>query len=324
MPAKKYDELIVVEDLTFSGGGARPIINYYNQQVLKTNKKLALVRLVYKNSFIKLLYFSFQSERIIVNSLTCFKYWAVIFVCYAKRNTIIYVHDAAPHTEPFAKKYPFRFRLFLKLLQKRKVAFVSEWQSKYFLQRVSIPRYKIIYNNINFPYERPSPENITTIGMIAYQNENKNVSFFSRVADEAYKRNLPYQFMWVGGQGGEINELYHSTHVQWLGDQEHVMDILNSIDVLLFTSRADSFPLVVAEALSKGKRIVSYTENGFASHIAGLQGCRLFDSFNESVALDMIEQVIKENVDEQKHKDLAYHLCSMENFEKRLRELFEL
>lgn len=324
MPAKKYDELIVVEDLTFSGGGARPIINYYNHQVLKANKKLALVRLVYRNSFIKLLYYSFQSEKIIINSLTCFKYWAVIFVCYAKKNTIIYVHDSAPHTEPFAKKYPFKFKLFLKFLQKRKVAFVSEWQSKYFLQRVSVPRYKIIYNNINLPYEKPSAGNIITIGMIAYQNENKNVSFFSKVADEAYKRTLPYKFTWVGGQGGELNDLYHSKHVQWLGDQEHVMDTLNSIDVLLFTSQADSFPLVIAEALSKGKRIVSYTENGFASHIGELKGCRLFDSFNESLVLDMIEQVIKEDVDEQKHKDLAYHLCSMENFEKRLEELFEL
>ena len=324
MPAKKYDELIVVEDLTFSGGGARPIINYYNHQVLKANKKLALVRLVYRNSFIKLIYYSFQSEKIIINSLTCFKYWAVIFVCYAKKNTIIYVHDAAPHTEPFAKKYPFRFKLFLKLLQKRKVAFVSEWQSKYFLQRVPVPRYKIIYNNINLPYEKPAAENITTIGMVAYQNENKNVSFFSRVADEAHKRDLPYQFTWVGGQGGEINDLYHSKHVKWLGDQEHVMDILNSIDVLLFTSQADSFPLVVAEALSKGKRIVSYTENGFASHIAALKGCRLIDSFNESLALEMIDQALKEGVDEQKHKALAYHLCSMENFEKRLEELFDL
>lgn len=323
-PGKKYDELIVVEDLTFSGGGARPIINYYNHQSLKANKKLALVRLVYRNSFIKLLYYSFQSENIIINSLTCFKYWSVILVSYAKKNTIIYVHDSAPHTEPFAKKYPLRFNLFLKLLKKRKVAFVSEWQSKYFLQRVSIPRYKIIYNNINFPYESPGTENITTIGMIAYQNENKNVSFFSKVADEAYKRNLPYRFTWVGGQGGEIDNLYHSKHVQWLGDQEHVMDTLNNIDVLLFTSQADSFPLVVAEALSKGKKIVSYTQNGFADHIANLQGCRLYDSFDESLVLDMLGQVLKENIDKEKYKNLIYYLCSIENFEKRLEELFAL
>lgn len=323
-PEKKYDELIVVEDLTFSGGGARPIINYYNHISLNGKKKLVLVRLVYKNSFIKLLYYSFQSQKIIINSLTCFKYWGVILVCYIKKNTIIYVHDSAPHTEPFAKKYPLKFKLFLKLLQKRKVAFVSEWQAKYFLQRLSIPRYKIIYNNINFPYQKPHLENIATIAMIAFQNENKNVSFFSKVADESKKRNLPYHFTWVGGQGGEIDHLYHSNNVQWLGNQEHVMDILNNIDVLLFTSQADSFPLVIAEALSKAKKIVSYSENGFAEHINGLKGCRVYNAFSEDLVLGMIEEVLKEDVEKEKHTTLAYHLCSRENFEKRLEELFEL
>lgn len=321
---KKYDELIVVEDLTFSGGGARPIINYYNRHSLKGEKKMALVRLVYRNSFLKLMYYAFNSDKVVINSLTCFKYWGVILVCYAKKNTIIYVHDSAPHTEPFAQKYPLRFKLFLKLLQKRKVAFVSEWQAKYWLDKLNIPRYRIIYNNINFPYE-PSPGMKTiTIGMIAYQNKNKNVSFFSAVADEANKRKLPYRFTWVGGQGGEMSELYHSPHVDWLGDQEHIMDTLNNLDIILFTSIADSFPLVIAEALIKGKRIVSYTQNGFADHIKNLPGCRLYNSFDEALVLKYIDEVLQEKVDESKHKQLAHQLCSLENFEKRLDELFEL
>ncbi|MDQ6755634.1 MAG: hypothetical protein M3004_01750, partial [Bacteroidota bacterium] len=250
---KKYDELIVVEDVSLSGGGARPIFNYYNQQVAKQKKRMAMVRLVYKNSLLKLIYLAYSSDKIIINSLTCFKHWTVILICFAKKNIIIYVHDSAPHAEPFAKKYPLKYKYFLRLLQIRKVAFVSEWQSKYFLQQLSIPRHKIIYNNINFPYQK-SADNIITIAMVAYQNENKNVSFFSRVADEAYKQNLPYKFIWAGGQGGDTTKLYHSVNVEWLGDQEHVMDILNNIDVFLFTSQADSFPLVFAEVLFKGKR----------------------------------------------------------------------
>lgn len=321
---KKYDELIVVEDLTFSGGGARPIINYYNVQSVKAQKKLALVRLVYRNSFLKLLYYAINTKKVIINSLTCFKYWGVILVCYAKKNTIIYVHDSAPHTEPFAEKYPLKFKLFLKLLQIRKVAFVSEWQAKYWLDKLSIPRYRIIYNNVNFSYEPLAGEKKITIGMIAYQNKNKNVSFFSKVADESHNKGLPYHFVWVGGQGGEMKDLYHSPHVAWLGDQEHIMDTLNSIDVLLFTSMADSFPLVMAEALFKAKRIVSYTQNGFADYIVNLPGCRLYNSFNEEKVLECIQEVLRENVEEEKHKALARRLCSMENFEKRLDELFEL
>jgi glycosyltransferase involved in cell wall biosynthesis len=312
-----------VEDVSLSGGGARPIFNYYNSQLAKKKKEIILIRLVYKNSLIKLIYLAFFSEKIIINSLICFKYWTVILICYLKKNTIIYVHDSAPHTKPFAERHPLKFKHFLRLLQKRKVAFVSEWQSKYFLQQVSIPRYKIIYNNINFPYER-STENTITIAMVAYQNENKNVSFFSKVADEAFNQKLPYTFNWAGGQGGETAGLYHSQNVQWLGDQEHVMDILNNIDVFLFTSQADSFPLVFAEVLFKGKRIVSYTENGFASHITSLKGCKLYNSFNENIVLSKIEEVLKETVDVHKHKELAYSLCSIENFENRLEEVFTI
>lgn len=321
---EKYDELIVVEDLTFSGGGARPIINYYNQQINQSRKKIKLVRLVYKNSFLKLIYLGLRSKIIIINSLTCFKYWSVLIICSAKKNSIIYLHEAAPHTEPFAKEHPYKFKLFLSLLQKRKVAFVSEWQSKYFLNMVSIPRYKIIYNNFNFPYEKGIDKNIFTIGMIAYQNKNKNVSFFSKVADEAFNKNLPYKFIWVGGQGGDISNLYHSKHVEWLGDQEHVMDIMNNIDVVLFTSMADCFPLVLAEALSKGKRIVSCSENGFASFVAPLKGCKLFTTFDEALVINLISEAITETVDEQKNKQLVYDLCSMENFTTRLEELFTL
>ena len=320
---QRYDELIVVEDVSLSGGGARPIFNYYNRQLSKKEKKLTLVRLVYKNSFIKLLYLAFFSDKVIINSVICFKYWVVIIICYAKKNTVIYVHDTAPHIVPFSKMYPAKFKHFLRLLNKRKVGFVSEWQAEYFLKQVDIPRYKVIYNTINFPYEKPAGD-LILLAMIGYQSEYKNVSFFSKVADEAYNQKLPYKFIWVGGKGGDTTGFYYSEHVDWIGDQDQVMDILNHVDIFLFTSHTDSFPLVFAEALFKGKKIVSYTENGFASHIAKLKGCKLYDVLDEKLALKKVQEVLQEPVDPAKHKELAYHLCSIENFEKRLEELFAL
>lgn len=320
--AGRYDELIVVDDISISGGGARPVLNYFNHQRLTTQKKIAFVRLVYKNSIIKLVYFALRSDRVIINSIICFKHWLVILICYTKKNTVVYIHDTAPHTEPFAKQYPLKFKHFLKILQIRKVAFVSEWQAEYFLKMISIPRYKVIYNNINFPYEKAS-EKVITLAMIAYQSGYKNVSFFSKIADEAYKQNLPYKFIWIGGQA-EDTEFYHSSHVEWLGNQEQVMDILNNVDVFLFTAHTDSFPLVFAEALFKGKRIVSYTENGFASHIGVLKGCKLYSQLDEKLVLKTVEEVLHETVDTAEHKALAYKLCSIENFEKRLEELFKL
>ncbi len=321
---RKYHELIVLKDYTLMGGSARPIYNYYKHQLATSEKKIALLRLVYRHSYLKLLYLSLFSDRVIINGISCFNYWIVLFICFAKRNLIIYLHEAAPHAEPFAEKSPLKFKLFVQLLNNKKVAFVSEWQRQYFQKFVDIQRYKIIYNNMNFPYTRSGDENIVTVGMVAYQSRYKNVSFFSKVADEAARRILPYKFIWVGGEGGEMKEMYHSEQVEWLGDQEHVMDTLNSIDILLFTSYGDTFGLVLTEALFKGKRIVSYAENGLSPFITELKGCRIYDKFDEALVLKFLDEVLKETVDINKHKELAYYLCSMENFEKRLEEIFAL
>ncbi|HEX8331212.1 MAG TPA: glycosyltransferase family 4 protein [Segetibacter sp.] len=321
---RRYDELIVLEDFTFSGGSARPIYNYYRHQIATSNKKIKLLRLAYKYSTLKLIYFSLFSKNIIVNGISCFQHWNIILLCYFRKDVIIYLHEAAPHTEPLAKKYPLKFKLFYKLLNKRKVAFVSEWQRQYFLNFASIPMYKIIYNNINFPYVRPSDVNVITIAMIGYQSEIKNISFFSRVADMAANKQLPYEFIWVGGEGSNMKELYHSPHVRWIGDQEHIMDTLNDIDVLLFTSYSDTFGLVLVEAMFKGKRIVSYVENGLATFLTNLKGCRIYDRFDEVLVLNLINDVLKEEVDRQAHKELTYYLCDIGNFEKRLQELLAI
>lgn len=321
---KKFDELIVLHDFTLSGGSGRPIYNYYKNQLDATSKKVILLRLVTKHSFLKLVYYGLFSKRSIVNGIACFYYWPVLLFCFLKKEVVIYLHEAAPHTEPFAKKHALKFKFFCWLLHNRKVAFVSEWQLQYFIKWTSIPRYKVVYNNINFPYEHPKERSKPTIAMIGYQSQYKNVGFFSKVADEAFQRDLPYEFIWIGGEGGEMSKMYHSDHVRWLGDQEHVMDSLNSIDVLLFTSYGDTFGLVITEALYKGKRVVSYAENGLAPFIKKLSGCRIYDRFDEELVLDLIDQVLKEDVHLNEHRQMVNDLCSMDHFKTRLEELFSM
>lgn len=321
---KKYNKLIILHDYTFSGGSARPIYNYYKHILSTSNRKIALIRLVNKGSILKLIYYALLSDKVIVNGIACFTHWPVLVLCYLKSDLIIYLHEAAPHTEPFAKGYPLKFKFFIKLLNRRKVAFVSEWQRQYFLKFIPIPKYKIVYNNINFPYSRSLDKNTTAIAMIGYQSSYKNVSFFSKVADKSAEKNLPYEFIWIGGKGGDMKGMYHSKNVHWLGDQEHVMDSLNGIDLLLFTSYGDTFGLVLTEALFKGKRVVSYVENGLSSFVSKLKGCRIYEAFDEDLVLNLVAQVLNEEVNLEEHKALAYYLCSMENFEKRIDDLFDL
>lgn len=319
---RKFDELIVLYDFTLAGGASRPIYNYYKHEQEKGAKKMILLRLFTRRSFLKLWYYGFLSGRIVINGLPCFNYWQVILLCLLKKGVVIYLHEAAPHIEPFAQRHALKFKAFCWLLRHRKVAFVSEWQRQYFLKWTRVPRYRIVYNNINFPYEHVSEKGKTTIAMVGYQSRYKNAGFFSKVADEAAKRNLPYAFIWIGGEGGEMNQMYHSPNVKWVGDQEHVMDSLNSIDILFFTSYGDTFGLVIIEALYKGKKVVSYIENGLASFISTLKGCRVYDQFDESLVLEFIDQVLNEEVDVKAHREMVEYLCSMDSFKARLEELF--
>src|SRR4051812_19254652 len=95
---KKYEELIVLYDYTLSGGSARPIYNYYKHNLATSGKKIALIRLVNKGSILKLFYYALVSDRVIINGIACFTHWAVLLLCYLKKDLIIYLHEAAPHT----------------------------------------------------------------------------------------------------------------------------------------------------------------------------------------------------------------------------------
>src|SRR5688572_2603063 len=117
---KRLDELIVLYDYTLSGGASRPIYNYYKNQLETSNKKLVLLRLVTKRSFLKLVYYGFFSDRIIINGLPCFGYWSVLLLCVLKRKVVIYLHEAAPHVEPFAQRHVLKFKIFCWLLKNRK------------------------------------------------------------------------------------------------------------------------------------------------------------------------------------------------------------
>ncbi|WP_158513011.1 glycosyltransferase [Flavisolibacter tropicus] len=311
-------------DFTLAGGASRPIYNYYKHQQESAGKRMVLLRLFTRRSFLKLWYYGFLSERIIINGLPCFNYWQVLLLCVLKRGVVIYLHEAAPHVEPFAQRHALKFKAFCWMLRNRKVAFVSEWQRHYFLKWTTVPRYKIVYNNINFPYEQKAEKGKITIAMVGYQSRYKNAGFFSKVADEAVNRYLPYEFIWIGGEGGEMSQMYHSPNVRWLGDLEHVMDALNSIDILFFTSYGDTFGLVITEALYKGKKVVSFIENGLAPFVSKLKGCRVYEQFDESLVLELIDQVLKEEVNVKEHRDLVEHLCSMDNFKSRLEELFAM
>lgn len=317
-----YKEVILIDDYSLAGGGGRPIYTYYRHKLAQGQTDILFLRLALRGSLLKVLLLLFFRKRVIVNGLSVFRHWSVYLVCWARKNCIIYLHEMAPHVEPFRQQNPFKFRLFKHFLAKRKVAFVSEWQRKYFEGFCAVPKAKVVFNAINFPLLPDQKKGTVNIASVGYQSRYKNVDFFSKVADEAAKKNLPYAFYWVGGEGGEMGRMYHSPQVTWLSDQEQVMDLLNHVDVLFFPSYGDTFGLVLIEALFKGKKIVSYAENGLAPFLKNLAGCRVYEHMNEDAALHNIAAVLNEEVDLGKSKAMAYELCDVRNLERRFDAFF--
>jgi glycosyltransferase involved in cell wall biosynthesis len=319
---RQYREVILIDDYTFSGGGGRPIYTYYRYKVNQGHTDILFLRLATRGSLFKVFLLLFFQKRIIVNGIATFRHWSVYPVCFLKKNVIIYLHEAAPHVEPFRQGNPLKFRFFKYFLGHRKIAFVSDWQQRYFEGFTRIPKARVVFNALNFPALPEQEEAVIKIGSIGFQSRYKNIDFYSKVADEAVRRGLPYRFYWVGGEGGEMKQIYHSPQVIWLGDQDQVMDMLNHFDVIFFPSYGDTFGLVLIEALFKGKRIVSYVENGLAPFLKVQPACRVYDVMDETEALKNIGAVLKENVDLDKHRALAYELCDVRKLESRLQAFF--
>ncbi len=316
----RYKEIIVLPDYSFSGGGARPIYSYYRHKVNAGHTDILFLRLITRNSTLKLLLLCLFRNRLIINGIASFYYWPVHLACYLKKDVVIYLHEAGPHVEAFRDGHPLLHRSLKWILARRKAAFVSDWQEQYFREHYKLGKTAVVNNAMALP---PAPSATgTNIVMIAYQTRNKNVDFFSRIADHAQSHGLPYRFHWVGGDGGDMHGLYHSPHVTWWGDQEQVMDLLNAFDLLLFTSKSDTFGLVIAEALYKGKRVVSYRENGLAGQLQRLSGCRVFETFDEEAVLRDIAAALAEPVDVAANRHLVAELCSVEQLERGLNELF--
>lgn len=198
----QYKEVILLEDFSFSGGGGRPIYTYYRYKVNQGHTDILFLRLALRGSLLKVFLLLFFQKKIIVNGVSSFRYWSVCLLCFFKRNVVIYLHEAAPHVEPFRKANPLKFRFFRYFLANRKIAFVSEWQQRYFEGFCPIPKAKIVFNALNFPALPTGSAGVVRVCSIGYQSAYKNVDFFSKVADEAVKQNLPYAFYWVGGKGG--------------------------------------------------------------------------------------------------------------------------
>lgn len=99
----------------------------------------------------------------------------------------------------------------------------------------------------------------------------KAPDIFLQIASATLKNSKKYGFVWIGIKNeGELffqleydaKKLGMQNEIKWIDPTSEAIEIINSCDVFLVSSREDPFPLVVLEAALCGKPILGFKDTG--------------------------------------------------------------
>ncbi|MFG2885995.1 glycosyltransferase family 4 protein [Streptomyces sp. NPDC048297] len=175
---------------------------------------------------------------------------------------------AAASCSIHSAKHALRHAEMLKVLPKIKVLCVSTARADMFRQLgVSDP--VVVYNTVPLDTHRArarqTPGERPRIVMVGSMQDRKGLDLFSRVAELAYARGLPWRFAWIGHKTWRIGaSTLLSDRVEWMGalSRDRVREELAASDVFFPSSVDDPMPLSVVEAVQQRLRTVTYHRVG--------------------------------------------------------------
>lgn len=155
------------------------------------------------------------------------------------------------------------------------------------------------------------PDNMKIIGNVARLDRPKNPMRFLEIAEKVLKEREDVVFVWVGGNIVEEDDYANlikkyidenpilKDKVKILGFREDAIELMADFDVFLLTSNEEGFGLVILEAMSLGKIVVSTKCGGPEDIIQDKINGFLVDFDNDKIAqtiffiLDNLEQICK-------------------------------
>lgn len=215
-----------------------------------------------------------QIDVIHANSLRMVLYCIAVQKATQKKFKIVYTKHNMTFLE---KKNRFLFSYVLNHYVDRVIT-VSEFEKRN-LVNVGIRADKLttIHNGVDlnqFSFHRKEKGKILKVGILARLSEEKNHEFFIEIADKL--RNLPDVLFYIAGDGpvkGKIQHLIQSkklhSKVRMVGAVNHPEEFIKKMDLLLLTSRAEVFPMVILEAMAVGTPVVSINRGGIGEAIIG-------------------------------------------------------
>ncbi|MEO3750367.1 glycosyltransferase family 4 protein [Streptomyces sp. B6B3] len=257
------------------------------------------------------------AETVLVNSLAPFWRCAVTndlvgTLLDAGRPVHLYAHETEYVLGYEAQRCPERHRALLRLLPRMRVLCVSRAQADMFRQ-LGVPDPIVVYNTVprdghRRPARRRPGVDRPRVVMVGTVQDRKGVDLFSRVAELAHARGLPWRFAWIGRRTPRVAEgSLQSDRVAWLGalSRDRVREELAASDAFFLSSVDDPMPLSVVEAVQHRLRVVAYRRVGSHEVLDGVRGYRAFAEYEPAAALAALRDALDEEVSPAAYREVA-------------------
>ncbi len=276
-----------------SSGGMNKVLAYSLPEFAKSNIQYQVVSgkslLDLIKGLIKILIRNpFKFDYIIFNSLASIrlnynKYWLVYYFIsfFFNWKRVVYWHEMSKYFEDYKLKNRIYSKLIIHCFNTKSTLHlaVSEANSKIIDDFFCKSPKEIVYNTVDLhplkgsnKFEHPTVINIGTI------QEIKGVDIWTDVAIGVCKINCKAHFIWCGTGNKNLKEQCVKKIIEnKLEDRIYFLDFINDPRILFhashlyyLSSRLDSMPLVVLEAMSFGKNIVLYNSGGAIEAVGDL------------------------------------------------------
>ncbi|MFC8394370.1 glycosyltransferase family 4 protein [Streptomyces sp. NPDC057238] len=228
----------------------------------------------------------------------------------AGRKVFLYAHETEHVMAYEAEHHTLRHKEMLRLLPRVRVLCVSSAQADMF-RGLGVTAPVVVYNTV--PQDshrvraRPTPGGQPRIVMVGSMQDRKGLDLFSRVAELAHAKGLPWRFAWIGHRTPRIaSSTLVSDRVTWMGalSRARVREELAASDVFFLSSVDDPMPLSVVEAVQQRLRVITYGRVGSREVLDGVPGYRSFSEYTPQAAFDALRSVLAERVSEDDYREV--------------------
>ena len=232
------------------------------------------------------LYFLFSKERIIYIAGGAWQIKGLVAAKISFKKVVWHLNDT---------KMNALIRLIFFFLSRLADGFIfaSKASENYYKDLIPRRPSSIIPSPVDFELEKNLTEpslnftDKTTIGMVANINPIKNLEDFIHTANKLNQKHEDLEFVIIGPIYKTQRKYYKKLkkiimdlrikNITFIGSVDDISAYLNSLDIFLFTSKSESSPLAVWEAMLAAKPIVTYDVGDVKEYITHLKSGYIVD-----------------------------------------------